>query len=252
MCYINGVRVTKAEYLEFMAIRKELKNLQLNRAAQSGFLYQDWPIIKPAAEGWEIKFAHWEYIPSFVRDEEHLKEQRKFYTWLNATSENLLVNEKGKASIYKEGALHGRCLVLSTGFFEHRHLQVMGKKGKLLKTPEKFPYFITLKDADQPFFIAGVSRQWNNMDTFAIVTTQANELMQVVHNSKRRMPTILPAELAEEWICPGLSEKRILEIASYQFPADKMVAWPVDKKFIEKEDPTTQFEYENLPALSWN
>lgn len=250
MCYINGVRVSLAEYIEFMAIRKELRNLQF-RQAQKGFEYQEWPIVKAVDGGadYEVKMAHWEYVPAYIRDDEHLKEQRKYYTWLNATAENLLVNEKGKPSIYREGAMHGRCLVLSTGFYEHRHVQVVGKSGKLLKTPEKFPYFITLKDLKQPFFIAGVSRQWQDKDTFALVTTKANELMDVVHNSKKRMPTILPEELAIEWIQLGLSEKRILEIASYQFPADQMIAWPVAKKFMECPEPSSEFKYENLPAL---
>ena len=41
---------------------------------------------------------------------------------------------------HKDAALHRRCLIPSTGFFEWMHVQVVGKSGKLLKTPEKFPY----------------------------------------------------------------------------------------------------------------
>ena len=37
MCYYNECKVTRAEFIRLLAIEKELKNLQLNRPAQSGF-----------------------------------------------------------------------------------------------------------------------------------------------------------------------------------------------------------------------
>lgn len=263
MCVINGQRVTREEFIEFMQLRRELRNSLVsahNRElpqAQYGYTYLDWPVIKPLQGGkdFEVKMVHWEYIPSFVYDEFQLKEFRKQYMWLNAKAENLLTNEKGKASIYREGALYGRCLVLSSGFYEHRHITKMGKKGQPLKSTDKIPYFITLQNNPPYFFMAGVSRVWTNQrvnksaDTFAIVTTEANELMRKVHNSKMRMPTILPPDLAQEWIQDGLSEQRILEIAAYQYPADQMIAWPVTSKPFECETPEQEIHYENLPPL---
>lgn len=144
MCYYNGCKVTRAEYIRLMAIEKELKNLKLNRPAQNGFDYKDWPIIKPiyGKHDFEIVNAHWEYIPPSIYDEFALQEARKMFTWLNAKGENLFVNEKGKLSMYREGALTGRCLVLSSGFYEWRHIQKIGKRGQLLKATEKIPYRI--------------------------------------------------------------------------------------------------------------
>lgn len=113
--------------------------------------------------------------------------------------------------MYREGALHGRILALSTGFFEWRHLPKIGKRGQPLKETEKIPYYITYDNSEEYFFMAAVSRVWHNLEmdqsapTFAIATTNALGPMLEIHNTKKRMPVILPPELAFEWIqkdCP--------------------------------------------------
>lgn len=259
MCYYNRLYIHNDTLLSFLKEEKLMSKDIYKRAWQNGFEYKDWPAIKVAADGsWDIKNIHWEYIPGFVYDDEELRQYRTRQTWLNAKGENLFVNEKGGVSMWKDGALNGRCLALSTGFYEHRHIPKLGKKGQELKTTEKIPYYITLKDnPGEPFFIAAISRVWTNKtrnqsaDTMAYVTIAANELMQQVHNSARRMPVILTKELAEEWVQKDLPEKRIKEIATYQFPADKMVAWPVSR-FVRTElaaDPIAKVSYENVKPL---
>jgi putative SOS response-associated peptidase YedK len=257
MCYYMGCRVSKAEYIRLLGIEKEIKNLQLNRKVQKGFDYRDWPIIKPINNGkdFEIKNVHWEYIPEFICDEVQLKDARIMQTWLNAKAENLFVNEKGKRSMWYEGAMQGRCLALCSYFYEFQHVPKIGKRKKVLKTTEKIPYLIKMADDSELFFMAAISRLWTNetrgqsAETFALVTTKANSIMSRIHNDKFRMPTILPLELAEEWLQPGLSKKRIQEIASYQFPAEKMKAWTVEKFLSEMpEDPTKEVIYENAIA----
>jgi putative SOS response-associated peptidase YedK len=258
MCYYNGCRVSRAEYIRLMAIEKEIKNLLfLNRPAQSGFEFSEWPVIVPAPDGTdiEIELMHWEYIPESIHDADELVAARKNFTWLNAKGENILINEKGRESMYREGALHGRVLALSTGFFEWRHIPKIGKRGQPLKETEKIPYYITVEGPEEYFFMAGISRVWHNLEmsqtapTFAVVTTEANELMQKVHNTKRRMPVILPAELAREWLHANLTEERITQLATHQFPASKMKAWPVAKNFLSSDDPSKEFYYENLPPI---
>ncbi len=269
MCYWQGCKVTRAEYIRLLAIEKEVKNLRLNRPVQSGFDYRDWPVIKPVdgKKDFEIKEVHWEYIPQNIFTIQQLQDARKYRTWLNARSENLFINEKGRLSMYREGAEHGRCLVLSSYFFERRHVVKYGKKGQPLKATEAIPYCITLKDQPEYFFMAGVLREWENVerhqsaDTFAIVTTSAigHSLMETIHNKKQftnpledpdpRMPTILPESLAYEWLFGDLDEKKVSELASYQYPADQMIAWPVAKDFYKSLDPTKKVDYENLPPL---
>jgi putative SOS response-associated peptidase YedK len=267
MCYWQGVKVTKAQYLRLLKIKKEISDLRLNLPVRNGFDYRDWPIIKPIAgkEDFEIKQTHWEYIPQNIFNVQQLQEARKYRTWLNARSENLFVNEQGKMSMYRYGAEHGRCLVISSYFFERRHFPKIGKKGQQLKATEAIPFCITLKDRPEYFFMAGVLREWENTerhesaDTFAIVTTKANELMKTIHNKKiftnpledpdPRMPTILTEELAYEWLFGDLDKKRIMEIASYQYPSEQMIAWPVDKYFDRSDDPTKEVEYENAKPI---
>ena len=271
MCYWQGCKVTRGEYIRLMAIEKEIKSLRLNRPVQNGFDYRDWPVIKPIAgkKDFEVKEVHWEYIPQNIFTIQQLQQARVSRTWLNARSENLFVNDRGKLSMYKDGAEHGRCLVISSYFFERRHLPKYGKigkyKGKQLKSTEPIPYCITLKDKPEYYFMAGVLREWENVerqqsaDTFAIVTTKANALMEKIHNKKLltnpledpdpRMPTILPENLAYEWLFGDLDKKRIMEIASYQYPAEEMIAWPIAKNFDRIADPTKEVEYENLPPL---
>ncbi len=66
--------------------------------------------------------------------------------------------------------------------------------------------------------IPGIWTPWRDKNTggyvesFAIVTTKAKKLMEQVHNSKKRMPTILNEDLAYEWMFGKLDEKRITEI----------------------------------------
>lgn len=58
---------------------------------------------------------------------------------LNAIPEEMLA--KGK--IYRNAALHRRRLILSSRFYEWRHVNRINKRtGEPLKTVDKFPYFI--------------------------------------------------------------------------------------------------------------
>ena len=104
--------------------------------------------------------------------------------------------------------------------------------------------------------MAGIWQPWidketgETMDTFAIVTTLANDLMEEIHNTKKRMPTILTEELAWEWIMSDLSEERIKEIASYQIPSLSMSACTIHKSFKTAADPLEAFSYDDLPAIA--
>jgi hypothetical protein len=73
--------------------------------------------------------------------------------------------------------------------------------------------------------------------------------MAQIHNKKKRMPLILPDELAWEWIQDGLSPKRIHEITQYQFPSAAMEAWTIRKDFREIDEPREREEYAELSAL---
>jgi putative SOS response-associated peptidase YedK len=90
------------------------------------------------------------------------------------------------------------------------------------------------------------------MDTYAIVTTAANTLMKQIHNSRERMPTILPGDLAEAWLYNDLSHQNILDIANYQVASAEMIAIPLDKDFLKKENPHEQVVYKDAPELVYS
>jgi putative SOS response-associated peptidase YedK len=73
--------------------------------------------------------------------------------------------------------------------------------------------------------------------------------MARVHNKRKRMPVILPDELAQEWMQKELDEERIHELATYQYPAEDMEAYTIRKDFREALDPKEPFDYEGLPRI---
>ncbi|MBC7948522.1 MAG: SOS response-associated peptidase [Chitinophagaceae bacterium] len=266
MCYYNGQKVARAEYIRLKQLEKAVAQYDfLGRELQVGFDYSSNAVLKriPGEEDFEIVQMEWGFIPPYLRNREDLTKMRYGYkdsngafrppiTTLNAVSEELLA----PAKIYREAALHRRCLILSTGFFEWRHVYPLNKRtGQPLKTPNKFPYYITVKDREY-FFMAGVWQPWTDkvsgeyVESFAIVTTAANAVMEQIHNSKKRMPTILDEDLAYEWLFGELDEPRIREIARSQYPSNKMQACTIAKDFRETIEPTRPFEYEDLPAIA--
>ena len=154
--------------------------------------------------------------------------------------------------IYRDAALHRRCLVISSGFFEWQHVYPLNKRtGEPLKTPNKIPHHIRLKDREY-FYMAGIWQPWTDKETgeyvesYSIITTKANALMEQIHNSKKRMPTILTDELAYEWIFGNPDEKRISAIGQYQIDPSLMEAWTIRKDFREAVEPTEKFDYEEV------
>ena len=60
---------------------------------QNGFEYKDWPIIKAQGDDdWRLEMANWEFVPSWIKSAEALKESRKKFNTLTWTSQN----QKGK------------------------------------------------------------------------------------------------------------------------------------------------------------
>ena len=240
MCYYNGQWVSKLDSIRLSNLEKEILDLQLpDRPVQSGFDYGDWLILKPEGSAhFEVALAHWEFIPSWVRDKNALAESRKKFTTLNAKGETIL-----ESKMFREAALKRRCLVLSGGFYEWKHI---GKK--------TFPHYIGLKGREY-FFMAGIWQPWTDketgetFDTFAVLTTAANSLMENIHNTKKRMPTILTEPLAMEWLFGDLQEERIRSLATFQYPAEDMQAHTICKDFQLREDPREPFQYMELSDL---
>jgi putative SOS response-associated peptidase YedK len=182
MCYHNSINTDK-QHLE----RKYNKKLNEQKTIfepvfhASGFEYGMWPVVTSDSEF--IEMYQWGLIPFWTKTPEDAKNGRA--QTLNARIETL--DEKPSFKNAK------RCLVSSTGFFEW---QALGK--------QKLPYYITLKNKDI-FSMAGIYDSWINergekINSFSIVTTTANPLMERIHNIKKRMPVILNNEMENAWL----------------------------------------------------
>lgn len=265
MCYYNGQKISLEQLIRLKNFEKEVSQYDfLQREMQSGFDYNLSAVLKkkPEKEDFDIVQMEWGFIPHYLKSREEVTKMRSGYKdsngkfrppmiTLNAVGEELL--SPGK--IFREAGLKRRCLVLSSGFYEWRHIYPLNKKtGLPLKTANKIPYHISMQNKPY-FFMAGIWQPWTDkltgeyVESFAIVTTVANSLMSQIHNSKKRMPVILNEDLAYEWLLGNLDENRINEIASYQFPSDELKAHTIAKDFRESINPSQEQIYQDIPSI---
>lgn len=249
MCYFFGGNLANVEVIQLgnIALNLSLFGNAVNNLGpvMDGFRYINSPIIIAAENKPEIISAHWEFIPSWINNLDELADARKKgIPWLNATSEKLLASK-----MFKNAAFKRRCLVLASWFFEWRKF-----KGEGAAKDTSYPYAIGVKE-NEYFFFAGIWQPWTDkstgetINTFAIITTKANRIMEAIHNSKKRMPVILSNELALEWLTDNITEIRIGEIASFQIDSEKLWYHPIKKNFKILEHPAESFIYPELPEI---
>jgi len=184
----------------------------------------------------KIKMPTWGLVPSWIKDERSAEDIR--FKTFNARAESLHEKPSFRHSIREK-----RCLVLADGFFEWREF-----RGK------KYPYYIRLRDRSA-FGFAGIWDRWengtNNLDTFSIITTRANPLLEKIHNTKKRMPVILREDDEKRWLSDDLSTD---EVNSLLVPCDDkdMEAYTISRlitqRGIEKNVPRVieKFDYPEL------
>lgn len=69
--------------------------------------------------------------------------------------------------------------------------------------------FLVRLPGDPLFSFASLWNQWRDVNTgadfhtYTILTTEANALMSVIHNSKKRMPVILNPDAEKAWLNKG-------------------------------------------------
>jgi putative SOS response-associated peptidase YedK len=147
----------------------------------------------------KISLLKWGLIPFWVKSIQDADEIR--YKTFNARAET--VNTKPSFS----GAFKSkRCIIPVAGFFEWQHI---GNK--------KIPWYIYNAD-NEIMSLAGIYDRWVEnttgeiYTTFSIITTDANELMAEIHNSKKRMPAILEKSTERMWINTSLSSGESLSL----------------------------------------
>ena len=142
---------------------------------------QQAPVIRAANDGSarELAMMRWGLVPSWAKD---LKVGTRM---INARSDGV----ESKPA-FREAVKQRRCIVPATGFFEWQ-----GEPG------HKQPFAITLPQ-QQLIAFAGLWERWKApggeaLETFTIVTTDANEQVAPIHD---RMPVILPMEAIDTWL----------------------------------------------------
>ncbi len=114
-----------------------------------------------------------------------------------------------------------RCLVLADAFIEGTTLEKLAK-----------PYLVYLRNQQRPFAMAGIWDTWLNPETretmhgFAIITTAANSLMQMIPH--HRCPLILPRHNEARWLRNELPLSEVTAMM-HPFPAEQMNAYPISQ-----------------------
>jgi putative SOS response-associated peptidase YedK len=174
----------------------------------SGFDFPKMPVITNDHPD-QIQGFHWGLIPSWVKSPTEATEIRSHT--LNARSDTIFTKPSFRHAIRRQ-----RCLVPADGFYEWR-----------LFEGQKYPYFIYLK-SKEIFSLAGIWEEWTDrstgeiIKTFSILTTEANPLLEKIHNTKKRMPVILPQHLELNWLKKDISDTETLSLTQ-----------PLDEKLLE-------------------
>jgi putative SOS response-associated peptidase YedK len=198
MCFNISLKVKKARMEErFNAVYpvdSEYKTIYHTSAFEKPYV----PILTSQSP-YGFQLMQWGLIPNWVKTDKEAKEISLLT--LNARAESI-----AQKPSFKQSSKSNRCLVPVTGFFEWQ--QVNSKK---------IPWFITLKDEDL-FSLAGLWSEWVNpqtgelTNTFTIITTEANDLMAKIHNTKKRMPAILSIKDEIKWLDPNLEANQFSSI----------------------------------------
>ena len=126
---------------------------------------------------------------------------------------------------FREAYRKRRCILPVDGFFEWKAIK--GQKAKQ-------PYAIAMKDGS-PFGIGGLWENWRDptsgewVRTFAIITTDANELVAEIHD---RMPLILAPTDYTRWLSDEPDPGDLMR----PFPAEPMRMWPISTRVNKPEN----------------
>jgi len=138
------------------------------------------PVVRLHEGKRQFVLMRWGLIPSWVKD------PKGFSLLINARAESVI-----DKPAFRNAMRRRRCLIPADGFYEWKDL-----------AGRKQPYFIRLHNPDGPFAFAGLWETWTGpngeeLDTAAIVTTNANRTLAAIHS---RMPVILPPDACNLWL----------------------------------------------------
>ena len=138
----------------------------------------------------ELAPVNWGLIPSWSKD------PTMGQGLINVRAET--VAEKPS---FRSAFRHRRCIIPASGYYEWQR-----------RMDKKQPWYITSCNDDKPLLFAGLWEHWQSPDgseleTCAVITTTANNLMQPIHD---RMPVMLSSEQMELWLDASTTPKDLV------------------------------------------
>jgi len=140
------------------------------------------PIVRPRRDTgtWAVANVRWGLVPLWAKD---------------PAIGNRMINARAETAAskpaFRHSFAHRRCLVLADGFYEWQPA-----------TGAKQPFHIRRPDG-RGLLLAGLWARWEKgeqpLDTFTILTTEANATLRPIHH---RMPVILDHPAAATWLDP--------------------------------------------------
>ena len=196
MCGRYARRSDKQKIAEWFHADADLDSLPMPDADYNIAPTTSQPIVRQSRETGrrELVLARWGLVPFFTKD---LADVKGLST-INARAETI-----STARTWREPFKKRRCLIPASAFYE------WPKDGK----PPKQPYLFELANANL-FAFAGVWDAWKDgeghwLQSYAIVTTEANELMSRIHP---RMPVILNSWDYDRWLDREEAERLPLDL----------------------------------------
>lgn len=169
----------------------------------------------------ERSFAlmRWGLLPSWVKD------IKAFPTLINARGDGVATKPAFRSAMRRR-----RCLVPADGFYEWQKTE----KGR------KVPHFIH-RPAGGPFAFAGLWETWTGpdgeeLDTTAIVTTDANQRLAPLHD---RMPVVIGPEDFDRWLDTEANPPDTVADLLAPAPDDFFTAYPISTRVnsVANDDP---------------
>ena len=179
------------------------------------------PIVRLSRDTHERELVQlrWGFIPYWAKD------AKIGYSTINAKSETV-----STSTVFREALRYRRCLVPADGFYEWQKLDAKNRQ----------PWAIGLRDGSI-FAFAGLWERWKDkasgqpLETYTILTTEANELTAPIHN---RMPVILTPHDYERWLAPANPARLPVDLLR-PLSAEEMTAWKVGSEVgnVRNDDP---------------
>jgi putative SOS response-associated peptidase YedK len=178
------------------------------------------PVVRLGRDSGEAEFAllRWGLVPFWAKD------AKIGYSTINARAE-----EAAAKPAFREALRKRRCLVPADAFYEWA-------RGHL-KTRQ--PFAFSLKSGE-PYAFAGLWESWRPregeaLESFTILTTDANEVLEPIHN---RMPVIVERKDYDRWLNAGDPARPPVDLLR-PYPAEQMTAWEVGDRVgnVRNDDP---------------